>query len=73
MDSMLETEWLGLLGLEQGKTGVAFVKGKKAKPRFFLHSGDYTVEGLKHSVDKIMGGDARFKIIKSRPGFTASY
>jgi hypothetical protein len=34
------------------------------KKRFLLHEYDLTVDGLTDTLDKILGGDARFKMIK---------
>lgn len=34
------------------------------RKRFLVHDGDITSDGLTYTLDKILGGDARFKRIK---------
>lgn len=41
------------------------------RKRFVKHEGDLTLESLKETIERINGGDARFKAIKGDlPDFT---
>jgi len=41
------------------------------RKRWLLHEKEITFEGLKYTLEKILGGDARFKRIKGNlPKFT---
>jgi len=45
------------------------------RKRFLVHTGDITESGIEGTLDKILGGDARFKNIKGNklPELTSEY
>jgi len=45
------------------------------RKRFLIHEGDVTEEAIEATLDKILGGDARFKNIKGNklPELVSSY
>ena len=77
LDTTLEKEW-GQLFQGDSPRNEPFVvvmnPGKRKK--FLIHEGDaYSAEAISATLDKILGGDARFKAIKGNelPALTSKY
>jgi hypothetical protein len=77
LDTTLEKEW-GQLFQGDSPSNEPFVvvmnPGKRKK--FLVHEGDaYSAEAISATLDKILGGDARFKAIKGNelPALTSKY
>lgn len=45
------------------------------RKRFLLHEGEITIDSIKNTLDKILGGDAKFKNIKGNalPDLVSAY
>lgn len=69
IDLNAEPQWKSVFGVENYPSVVILNPGKRK--RFVLHEGDLNTQSLKETLEKINGGDARFKAIKGElPEFT---
>jgi len=61
LDATAEAGFAGAFGLESYPAFVVLNPGKKK--RFLLSEWGLTEEGITETLDRILGGDARFKMI----------
>lgn len=62
LDASTEPEFASIFNLESFPQVVILNPGKRK--RFTMHEGEISGEAVEASLDKILGGDARFKAIK---------
>ena len=62
LDVSKEPEFAAIFNVEEYPQLVVLNTGKRK--RFMLHEGDITESAIEASLDKILGGDARFKSVK---------
>jgi len=62
LDATAEKDFADIFQLDSYPSVVILNPGKRK--RFTLHDGEITSAGVENSLDKILGGDARFKAIK---------
>lgn len=63
VDSAAEPEFTSVFNLEGDLPQLVILNPGKRK-RYLLHEGDITEKSIEGTLDKILGGDARFKTIK---------
>ena len=63
IDAAAEPEFVKVFNLEGDLPQVVILNPGKRK-RFLLHEGEITEKTIEKTLDKILGGDARFKAIK---------
>lgn len=63
LDASTEPDFASIFNLEDKFPKVVILNPGKRK-RFLLHEGDITEKAIELTLDKILGGDARFKAIK---------
>lgn len=63
LDATAESEFTSVFGLGDNYPSVVILNPGKRK-RFLTHEGEITSAGIQKTLDKILGGDARFKNIK---------
>jgi len=75
LDVSVEPEFASVFELEEGQVPGIVVLNPGKKKRFMKSDKPLTQQGLTDILDKIMGGDARFKMIKGNklPEFTAEH
>ena len=64
LDVTAESEFASVFGLEDSQLPGLVVLNPGKKKRFLIHDKELTEDGISATLDKILGGDARFKIIK---------
>lgn len=64
LDVSAEPEFAGVFNFEEGEVPGVVVLNPGKKKRFLKSAFPLTKEGVTDTLDKILGGDARFKIIK---------
>lgn len=64
LDVSSDPDFAGVLNLEASEIPGLVVLNPGKKKRFMKHEYELTEEGVSKSLDKILGGDARFKMIK---------
>lgn len=62
LDVNNEAPWKAVFDVSTYPTVVVLNPGKRK--RYVVHEGDLSLESLKSTMEKINGGDARFKAIK---------
>lgn len=62
LDVSMEAEFAAIFNVEEYPQLVVLNTGKRK--RFMLHEGEITESAIEATLDKILGGDARFKSIK---------
>ena len=62
LDASTETDFADVFGLESYPRIVILNPGKRK--RFTLHEGEINASAVEKTLEKILGGDARFKAIK---------
>jgi hypothetical protein len=74
IDSSKEPEFAGLFSDNFSEPTLVVMNPGKRK-RFLKHEGPVTVDGVTATLDKILGGDAKFKAIKDNklPEFSSVY
>lgn len=67
-----ETAFGGVFGQEANKI-IVLNPGKRK--RYLVHEGDNTAGEIEKTLDKILGGDARFKVVKGNklPDLVSDY
>lgn len=75
LDVGAESEFASVFGVEEDQLPGLVVLNPGKKKRFLLHEYDLTEEGITQTLDKILGGDARFKMVKGNklPELTQSH
>ena len=75
LDVTAEADFAAPFALEDGQVPGIVVLNPGKKKRFLKHEYDLTEEGITQTLDKILGGDARFKIVKGNklPELTQSH
>lgn len=63
IDQSQEPEFTSIFNLDGNLPRIVILNPGKRK-RFLLHEGDITEKAIETTLDKILGGDARFKAIK---------
>jgi len=63
LDASAEPEFASVFNLEYDSPKVVILNPGKRK-RFLLHEGEIAEKSIEQTLDKILGGDARFKAIK---------
>lgn len=64
LDSSADPEFASTFGIEDANKPQIVVMNPGKRKRFLLHEGELTEAGIEKTLDKILGGDARFKNIK---------
>jgi len=62
IDTTAEPEFSAVFGIEEYPKVIVLNPGKRK--RFLIHEGEITEGKIEETLDKILGGDARFKNIK---------
>ena len=71
LDVSAEPAFSGLFNLEEGEVPGIVVMNPGKKKRYLKHEYELNKDGMSQTLDKILGGDARFKMIKGDiPDFT---
>ena len=71
LDVSAEPAFAGLFQLEEGEVPGIVVMNPGKKKRYLKHEYELNKDGMSQTLDKILGGDARFKMIKQEiPEFT---
>lgn len=63
LDATAEPDFSSIFNLEDNLPRIVILNPGKRK-RFLLHDGEITEKAIELTLDKILGGDARFKAIK---------
>ena len=63
LDATAEAEFAGAFGLEDSQLPALVVLNPGKKKRFLYSEWGLTEEGITETLDRILGGDARFKMI----------
>jgi predicted transcriptional regulator len=63
LDASAEQEFANVFELGESMPSVVVLNPGKRK-RFLVHEGEITKDSVQKTLDRIMGGDARFKNIK---------
>lgn len=64
LDVSTESDFAAVFGLEADQIPGLVILNPGKKKRFLIHEYDLTQDGITQTLDKILGGDARFKMIK---------
>ena len=64
LDTTAEADFAGAFGLEDDQLPALVVLNPGKKKRFMLSEYGLTEQGITETLDRILGGDARFKMIK---------
>lgn len=69
----MEPEFASVFGIEEYPKVIVLNPGKRK--RFLIHEGEITETKIEETLDKILGGDARFKNIKGNtlPALVSDY
>jgi len=67
----LEPEFSAMFGADSAPKMVVLNPGKRK--RYLLHEGELTSGDVEKTLDKILGGDARFKGLKDFKTLASSY
>jgi len=75
LDMTAEADFAGALNLEGDQVPGLVILNPGKKKRFMVSEYDLTEEGITQTLDKILGGDARFKMISGNklPEFTQEH
>jgi hypothetical protein len=68
VDTTVETEFASGFGIESKPSIIAFKPGKRK--RYALHEGAFSEADISNFLDKVMGGDVRFKAVSDLPKLT---
>ena len=63
LDVSAESDFAGAFGLEEDQLPALVVLNPGKKKRFMLSEYGLSEDGITETLDKILGGDARFKMI----------
>ena len=63
IDQSKEPQFTSIFNVESNLPKIVILNPGKRK-RFMLHEGDISEKAIETTLDKILGGDARFKAIK---------
>jgi len=63
LDASAEEQFAGIFGLDNEYPSLVVLNPRKRK-RFLVHQGPINVQSVELTLDKILGGDAKFKTIK---------
>ncbi len=66
LDAQIELEWLKTFGITSEDLPKVVILNPGKRKRYLKHTQEITVEGLEYTLDKILGGDARFTRIKGQ-------
>lgn len=70
LDATLEPEWSELFKLTEEDYPAVIVLNPGKRKRWLKHQYDLTVDGVEKTLEKILGGDARFTRVKGNlPSF----
>lgn len=73
VDATAEKDFVSVFNLEYDTPKLVVLNPGKRK-RFLLHEGNVTEKEIEKTLDKILGGDARFKAIKGKiPDLVSEY
>ncbi len=64
LDASAEPEFFKLFNVEQGSLPQVAILNPGKRKRFLIHSGDINEAGISKTLDKILGGDAKFTNVK---------
>jgi len=64
LDVNAESEFASVFAADNLSVPGLVILNPGKKKRFLIHENELTVSGISATLDKILGGDARFKIIK---------
>jgi len=64
LDASKEPEFASTFEIEDSKYPSIVVLNPGKRKRFLLHEGEISASAIESTLDKILGGDARFKNIK---------
>ena len=64
LDTSVETEFASVFNFEEGQVPGIMVLNPGKKKRYLKSEYELNQEGISKTLDKILGGDARFKMIK---------
>jgi len=64
LDAESNAEFASTFGLPAEELPKVIILNPGKRKRFLVHSGDITESAIEGTLDKILGGDARFKNIK---------
>jgi hypothetical protein len=74
LDVSMEPDFASIFQLEEGDVPGIVVMNPGKKKRFLKHEYELNKDGISNTLDKILGGDARFKVIKGDiPAFTQEH
>ena len=74
LDVSMEPDFASIFALEEGDVPGIVVMNPGKKKRYLKHEYELTRDGMTNTLDKILGGDARFKMIKGDiPAFTQEH
>ena len=73
VDATADPEFISVFGIEEYPKVIVLNPGKRK--RFLIHEGEITESNIENTLDKILGGDARFKNIKGNtiPALVSDY
>ena len=64
LDASAEPDFFGVFGLELGNLPQVAILNPSKRKRFLVHAGDINEAGISKTMDKILGGDAKFTNVK---------
>jgi|DEB0MinimDraft_12_1074336.scaffolds.fasta_scaffold61449_3 hypothetical protein len=64
IDATEESGFASTFDIPEAEMPSIIVLNPGKRKRFLVHEGDITAEAIEKTLDKILGGDARFKTIK---------
>lgn len=64
LDASAEPEFTSTFALEENSYPALIVLNPGKRKRFLVHEGEITERNIEQTLDKILGGDAKFKNIK---------
>lgn len=75
LDAEAESEFASTFGLPADDLPKVVILNPGKRKRFLVHDGEITEAAIEKTLDKILGGDARFKNIKGNklPNLTTEY
>ena len=75
MDASAEPEFSSTFGIEESNFPALIVLNPGKRKRFLIHEGAITEKNIEATLDKILGGDAKFKNIKGNklPDLVSDY
>lgn len=74
LDVSADPEFSSIFNFEEGEVPGIVLLNPGKKKRYLKHEYEMTFDGLTQTLDKVLGGDARFKVVKGDiPAFTQEH